>query len=505
MIDYTTADAAATFARARQQPTVVRERGASRETRLFGADVLDFFDASRVDVGDSLDVADGRFSIGIVTAGEGTIEGDFGQLADRPGRDVRLRRRAGPPLRRRPRAAPGRALSRPCRRRGGAVNAPSRDLPIGLAGLRYPITQVSLAVRDLDATMDRVPRAFGWAPWQVFDHVPAGPPRAPSCAGSRSTTPCVARRSTSARSTSSCSSRSKDRTCGREFMDRRGEGVASIATMFLEREDGDAVKRAFSDRFGIDVIMKADIGDHIEYYYLDTEEQFGCLIESGSGHAIDFVKPAQVYPQPGAVHGPAPLTGLTCAISQVSIVVRDLDSRVAAFETAFGWGPWLRVEPGSGLLRDCHIDGEPVADFEVRFAQARVGQLIVELVEPTGPRGPWADALTRHGEGIDSIAITFPDPADHERFKAGFASLGIGVLASARVGEDDWFLLDSEAMFKCRIASGRVTRSITPDPSLRGPRMCRARSPATKGRDSEKDNEVAGGPWRSRRLRRQVA
>lgn len=80
MIDYTTADAAATFARARQQPTVVRERGASRETRLFGADVLDFFDASRLDVGDSLDVADGRFSIGIVTAGEGTIEGDFGQL-----------------------------------------------------------------------------------------------------------------------------------------------------------------------------------------------------------------------------------------------------------------------------------------------------------------------------------------------------------------------------------------------------------------------------------------
>ena len=52
--------------------------------------------------------------------------------------------------------------------------------------------------------------------------------------------------------------------------------------------------------------MKADIGDHIEYYYLDTEEQFGCLIESGSGHAIDFVKPAQVYPHPGAEPGPSP-------------------------------------------------------------------------------------------------------------------------------------------------------------------------------------------------------
>ncbi len=80
MIDYTTADAIETFARARQQPTVVREHGASRETRLFGADVLDFFDASRLDVGDSLEVSDGRFSIGIVTAGDGTIEGDFGRM-----------------------------------------------------------------------------------------------------------------------------------------------------------------------------------------------------------------------------------------------------------------------------------------------------------------------------------------------------------------------------------------------------------------------------------------
>ena len=43
---------------------------------------------------------------------------------------------------------------------------------------------------------------------------------------------------------------------------------------------------------------------------------------------------------------------------------------------------------------------------------------------------------------------------DAKRFRAGFAGLGIGVLASARVGDDDWFLLDSEATFKCRIASG---------------------------------------------------
>jgi mannose-6-phosphate isomerase len=80
MIDYATADAEATIARARQRPTVVREHGDSRETRLFQADVLDCFDARRLDVGDELEVADGRFSIDIVTAGDGAIEGDFGSM-----------------------------------------------------------------------------------------------------------------------------------------------------------------------------------------------------------------------------------------------------------------------------------------------------------------------------------------------------------------------------------------------------------------------------------------
>ena len=74
-----------------------------------------------------------------------------------------------------------------------------------------------------------------------------------------------------------------------------GNIIEILASMFHERADGDAVKRAFKERFGIDVIMKAEIGDHIEYYYLDTEEQFGCLIESGSGHAIDFMEPAVIY------------------------------------------------------------------------------------------------------------------------------------------------------------------------------------------------------------------
>jgi mannose-6-phosphate isomerase len=86
MIDYGTADSATTFARARQLPTEIRRQGGSTETRLFAADVLEFFDATRLDVADSLDVPAGRFSIDIVVAGEGLIVGDFGRMPITRGR-----------------------------------------------------------------------------------------------------------------------------------------------------------------------------------------------------------------------------------------------------------------------------------------------------------------------------------------------------------------------------------------------------------------------------------
>jgi mannose-6-phosphate isomerase len=88
MLDFTPAARDATLADALQQPSVLWQRGPNgetRETRLFNADALEFFDAHRLDVADELDVEDGRFSIDIVTAGDGWIEGEFGREPIRMG------------------------------------------------------------------------------------------------------------------------------------------------------------------------------------------------------------------------------------------------------------------------------------------------------------------------------------------------------------------------------------------------------------------------------------
>jgi mannose-6-phosphate isomerase len=106
MIDYgppdsPARDAAATFARARQQPRELRTSGGSREVRLLHDDVTEFFDATALEVADELEVADGRFSIAIVVAGDGWAEGEFGREPLRRGQtfawpaSLALRVRAG--------------------------------------------------------------------------------------------------------------------------------------------------------------------------------------------------------------------------------------------------------------------------------------------------------------------------------------------------------------------------------------------------------------------------
>ncbi len=333
------------------------------------------------------------------------------------------------------------------------MSAPDAHLPTGLAGLRYPITQISLAVRDMDALLERYYHAFGWAPWQVFAHKPPlhhatelrGQPVHYAMHGAEVYVGAM---------NFELLQPYEGPNLWSEFIESHGEGITSIATMFLEREDGDAVKVAFKDAFGIEVINRAQIGDHIEYYYLDTEERFGCLIESGSGHAIDFIKPVRVHPREGAEWVPSPASGLRYRIDQVTLVARDLDARVAAYHQAFGWGPWHIYESDAGLISGATYHGRP-ADFRLRWAQARVGELSFEIIEPLGGSSPWQDYLDDNGEGLIGISVPMENTADAERMKAQFAAEGVGLLATLSLGNGvDWFWLDSQDAYKTLIASG---------------------------------------------------
>ena len=322
----------------------------------------------------------------------------------------------------------------------------------GLGGLHYHVTQVSLVVEDLQSTMENYQRAFGWLDWKVFDHVEPthhgtelrGVPVPYSLRGAEVMVGGL---------NFELLQPLDGPSLWKEHLAAHGEGIASIAVMFDTIEESEIVKAEFAE-LGIKVNMRAQIGDHIEYYYLDTQEQFGCPIESGSGHAIDFVSPGQVYAS--SESEAAKRRVAYNEITQVSVVVRDLDARMKAYHEAFGWGPW-KVFQGDGdvVMHDCEMDGKPCDFFNIRWAEVEVDGLNFELIQPLGGDNPWQRMLDTDGEGIGSIAVMFKSDEDSSAVKEQFGADGIAITARGHIGDHiEWYYLDTQPAFKCIIESG---------------------------------------------------
>ena len=343
----------------------------------------------------------------------------------------------------------------------------SGNLPIGMAGLQYPITQVSLVVDTMDELLERYYRMFGWAPWQDFDHIPPMHHNTMYMGRDVDYSLRGAEVYVGSLNFELLMPLPGGESLFHSHLKEHGNGIASIASMFHERVDGDAVKVAFKEEFGLDVINRAEIGEHIEYYYVDTQEAFGCPIESGSGHAIDFAGPARVYPDPSAEFGPSPDSGIEYRISQVTLVATDLDTKVRNYHRAFGWAPWKFFSTNQpDFVRRSVMRGKDT-DLALRVAQTQVGDLIYEIVEPLGGSSPWQEFLDRNGEGLMGITVAPQAPATAADAVAHFKSSGVEELLNVGVGEGAWHLLDTQAQFRTSIAvaSRLAFDEVTPESS----------------------------------------
>ncbi len=178
------------------------------------------------------------------------------------------------------------------------VKADSTSLLDG-AKLDYRITQISLVVRDLRKTMEMYHTIFGWGPWNVFEHVP--PMHHDTQVGGKPADYTLLGAETYVGGEENGMNFEllqplEGPSLWQKFLDEKGEGIYSIAVMFKTLEESAAAKRHF-EAHGMPVNMAARIGEHIEYYYVDSEPILKLALESGSGHAIDFVKPLYVYPE----------------------------------------------------------------------------------------------------------------------------------------------------------------------------------------------------------------
>lgn len=120
-------------------------------------------------------------------------------------------------------------------------------------------------------------------------------------------------------------------------------------------------------------------------------------------------------------------------VTQVAVVVRDLEAAMRAYHRTFGWGPWRIYDLCEPLHHDTSVRGEP-ARYSMRTAVTQVGGLNFELVEPLEGQSPYKEFLEEKGEGLHHIMCQTAEGEDFD-VAARLAECGLPVLMSGAVGD----------------------------------------------------------------------
>ena len=132
----------------------------------------------------------------------------------------------------------------------------------------------------------------------------------------------------------------------------------------------------------------------------------------------------------------------TYMVSQVALVVSDLESVVRKYHDNLGWGPWSIYEYRTPWLRDLKVRGVP-AEFTWLGAEAQVGPVWMEVLQPLEGESPFTEWLDRHGDSVHHIGYEVETTAEADALHASLGSDGAGELVSAWCGDIYFYYIET--------------------------------------------------------------
>ncbi len=128
-------------------------------------------------------------------------------------------------------------------------------------------------------------------------------------------------------------------------------------------------------------------------------------------------------------------------LSQIGLVVNDLEESIQYYEKTLGFGPFTRSGVDFNLVFDfIELRGERVeTDFLMGFAA--LGSLELELIQPV--RGPsiYQEFLEKSGEGLHHLCF---DVDNLDERLARYRSMGIAVIMEGRTPNSGFAYLDTD-------------------------------------------------------------
>lgn len=128
-------------------------------------------------------------------------------------------------------------------------------------------------------------------------------------------------------------------------------------------------------------------------------------------------------------------------ISQVAVVVKDLNRTIQNYWKMLGLGPWSIYTFAPPALTEMVIRGKPV-EYSMKLAETTVGGVIIEVVEPLKGPSIYREFLEEKGSGPHHIAC-YKLPNVKEALTI-FEKMGIAVLQSGKFDEVEFYYLDTQ-------------------------------------------------------------
>lgn len=118
------------------------------------------------------------------------------------------------------------------------------------------------------------------------------------------------------------------------------------------------------------------------------------------------------------------------SVTQIGIVVRNLEEAIRFYRERFFVGPFERIEDFQKLgYRETYYRGEP-EKFNSTFAFFSLGEIEVEIIQPLSGRSIYQDFLKAGRQGLHHLGFDVYGDLD-QRVRA-YAEVGIDVLMSGK-------------------------------------------------------------------------
>jgi len=128
-------------------------------------------------------------------------------------------------------------------------------------------------------------------------------------------------------------------------------------------------------------------------------------------------------------------------ISQVAVVVKDLQRAMENYWKTLGIGPWSVYTFAPPALREPEVRRKSV-HYSMRLALTKVGLVELELIEPLEGPSIYKEFLAKKGEGLHHLGFVVDDL---DGALAAFSNMGIDILMSGKWGDvSEYYYMDTE-------------------------------------------------------------